>query len=563
MRYSLLLGKTLRGFSQEAESVSLLIRGGFVRDLGGGSMALLPLGAIVIDKIKAIIQEHLRALGGQEVLLPLTSFLSLWEKSGRHQVLEKDLVRFQDHLGRTMVLSPAHEEAVIELLKTSLTSADELPLLVYQFQTRLRSGQKPSHDLAAAGEFVTKDAFSFHKSFSDLNHFFPKMFNAYKKIFEDCRVNVLPSESGLGILGGSRAYEFLMPSYNGDVTAVICTDCGYTANQDVAKGNKTLYTEKPLEMERVSVPGEGDPESLARFLNLPLRSIARISVVMTASGPVLTVVRADHGLSLEKLSQVMKEPATRPALPSELVKWGFVPGFVSPIELPKSLPVVVDNAIADGTNFVMGANQVGVCFKNINFGRDFETPFSGDIAKIGAAESCRYCHSPLKEIPCVELGQIFKWDEYFSRSLGLSYTVSQTKDIFPFMGSYTLVLGRLMAAVAESNRDAKGLLWPIRLSPFTFYLVVLADSPRVKKAAEELESRWGNACLFDDRRESSGNKLADADLLGIPFRISLSRLLLERGQAEIRVRRTQEVKLVAWERIDTEIRSLIGEAHAH
>lgn len=555
MRYTSLLGKTIKDKSPDFQTPgqALLQAGGFVRAQGDGLNSLLPLGRRVMNRLADELRRRMDALGGQEVSLPLVGALEPWRRSGRDRFMGEEMIRFKDRRGEDLVLSPTHEEAMVELVKGTVTSCQELPLLLYQIGSKFRDEGQARGGLLRSREFTMKDAYSFHKSGSDLNNFFPRMHRVYSQIFADWGLPLLVAESGVGVMGGSRAFEFLMPSSSGEVTAIVCTNCGYTADQEIARGRKDVQNDPPLPMEWVPTPDCRTNEQLARFLQKPLRSLTRSLVFEAKSGPVMAVVRADHAVSLDKLAQLLGEPVLR-KLPREAVEnLGLVPGFFSPVEKDPGFRVVVDEAVADSSNLVFGANQEGYSWVNVNFGRDFETPLTGDIAKIGANERCPYCSHPLDERTCLEIGHIFKLEDFYARSLGLEIPDDRGRLITPLMGCYGIGLGRLMAAVAEVNHDDKGLVWPACLAPFTFSLLTLGDSLRVKKAAADLEARWPADCLLDDRHESPGIKFADSDLLGIPLRICLSRMLIEKGLAEFKDRRTGEIRHVPLDQVDDEI----------
>ncbi len=543
MQYSRLFARTQRETPSgiKAECYRLLMKGGFIRPLGQGLFSYLPMGLTVVNKVIAIIREEMVALGGQEVLLPLTNPRELWRRSGRDAIIERDLVRFTDRNGHELVLAPTHEEAAVEALRGSLASYRDLPIFLYQFQTKFRDEERTRCGLVRAREFTMKDAYSFHRSSADLNNFFPRMYGAYMRLFSRCHVPVIAAEAGVGYMGGSKSYEFLMASECGDDTVVVCRHCGYTANRDVAVGVREPHLGAPHEMQEKETPDCDTMDRLAHTLGAPLHHLGKSMVYRTPKGLVMGVVRADYDVSTEKLSAVVKQPVLRLATRDELESAGLVPGYLSPVGLNADLPVVIDTAAADTPNLVFGANRPGSHFVNVNFGRDFDNAAVADIARVKAGNRCYHCGAKLQEELVMEVGNIFKLGDHFTRSLDLHFQEEGGGVGYPYMGAYGIGIGRLVAAIVEANHDKKGILWPPEIAPFRVFLMAIGKSHRLRVLSEELEREFGDTVLYDDRRESISTKFKDADLLGIPFRVVVSTLSLEDGNVEIMERRTGRV----------------------
>ena len=557
MRYSRLLAHTQRVAPHGIRSVShqLLVRGGFIRNLGHGLFSYLPLGHRVLRNIKRIISQEMEDLGGQEVLAPLVNPRELWERSGRVEALQSDLAHFQDRSGKSLVLAATHEEAMVELVRNCLNSYRNLPLMVYQYQLKYRDEEKVRCGLMRTKEFLMKDGYSFHRTFADLNNFFPKMFQAYSRIFKRCGVDVIPAEAGVGYMGGDRSFEFLMESQCGDDTLTICESCGYRANADIAVGYRDIQQQAPRELERVETPDCRTMRRLSRYLERPVQELAKPMVYQLASRLVMVVVRADHAVSTEKLQHVLGESVRGLAARDTLQEIGLVPGYLSPIGLPETavrnsgLEIVVDEVAADSPNLVYGANESGYHYLNGNFGRDYDADLVADVARIPEGSRCVHCGHELAQHRTTELGHIFRLGDFYSRALELHFRGERSEKVYPYMGSYGIGLGRLIAGIVEQNHDDKGVIWPVELAPYSGFLMSIGRAPTVRRLTEALYDDLGDRVLFDDRNESIGTKMKDADLIGIPLRIVVSKQTVQDGTVEVRLRRSQEVRRVPLEQL--------------
>jgi len=558
MKYTQLFGKTLRNVHHgvKSEGFAFLLRGGFVRSNGNGLFSYLPLGNRVVRNIKRLMREEIEAVGGQEVSVPLINPIELWHRSGRDRLVGNDMVRFQDRHGHNMVLAPSHEEAFVDLVRMGLRSYRDLPAFMYQFQLKVRDEERIRNGLIRTKEFLMKDAYSFHRSASDLNNFFPKVFAAYQRIFERCGLDVLPAESGVGYMGGEKAFEFMIPSSIGDDLLVECTQCGYRANKSVAMGLKDFHTDTPLELESIDTPGCTSMEELSHFLGVEKHELAKTMIFKTMSGLVMAVVRGDHEVSKEKLSRFLGEPVLEKADQQDVEQVGFVPGYLSPIDLKGSIPLVVDGTVAKSTNLVVGGNEEGVHLKNANFGRDFESPHVADISMIKPENKCLQCGGSLQEIRALELGNIFKLEDFYSRSMGLYFQEENGKKVYPFMGSYGIGIGRLLGAIAEQLHDKRGILWPSELAPYRFFLMGIGKSDSVRQKVDNIYEKFHADTLLDDRKESPGVKFQDAELLGIPYRIVLSSKRNREDTVEFYNRYTRQSRLVKIEEVEETMKEL-------
>jgi prolyl-tRNA synthetase len=557
MYYTKILGKTLREVPQSIRtpSYALLHRGGFVRQMGQGLYSFLPLGMRVLQNIQRIIAEEMGALGGQEIYVPVVTPADIWRRSGRLNWIA-ELIPFHDRQGRELVLSPTHEEAFVELVRVALSSYREMPLFLYQFQIKFRDEERTKDGLVRTKEIYMHDAYSFHRSYQDLNNFFPKTFTAYKRVFDRCGIETFAGEAGVGYIGGEKSYEFLMPTDSADHAIILCDKCQYCASKEVAVGGKRYLREEEKALSQVHTPGCTTIDELAEFLGVPKERTAKSLVYNTPQGLIMAVVRGDYELGLEKLSGYLKYPAYRPAGDEELAAMGLVPGYLSPIQVDKRVRVVVDDAVARSNNLVFGANQVDYHVLNGNFGRDFDTPDVTDIALTRDEKICLQCGGVLREIQALEVGHIFKLGDYYTRAMNLTYQDERGVSTYPHMGCYGVGLGRLMDAVVRSNHDQRGILWPNSLAPFQAYLMSVGKSLSVKKAAEDLHRELGDRALYDDRSDSPGVKFNDADLIGIPLRIVVGAKHLGEGKVEIKERRSGAIHLVALEQISRAVDDL-------
>lgn len=566
MRYKQLFGKTLREVPQDVHvrSRELLLRAGYVRPLGHGLYSFLPLGFRVVRNICRIIREEMEMLGGQEVALPIVNPYEIWKKSGRTDLLDRDLVRFRDREGRELVLAPTHEEAMVELVRVAVHSYRELPVFLFQFQNKFRDEERTRAGLVRTKEFMMKDAYSFHRNYTDLNNFFPKVFGAYERIFARCGVEIITAESGVGYMAGEKAYEFLMPAQIGDSVVISCPRCGYRANREVAKGNKRKNGDEAASagaIERTPTPECRTIEDVASFLNVEKSRVGKSLVYKLASGFVMAVVRGDYEVSTEKLSRVVRQPVVGLAEESDLVELDLLPGYLSPVGLTGRLPVIVDDIAAASPNLVFGANVAEMHFLNVNLGRDYDCEAVADIAQIRADDTCVQCGAALEEILSIELGNIFKLGDYYSRAMNLTFQEESGEKVFPHMGSYGIGIGRLIASVVEANNDKDGIIWPAELAPYRGYLMGIGKSLSITKQVDEIYAAAANDILLDDRDESAGVKFRDADLLGVPLRIVVSPKHLP--NVEIRERRSGEVRIVPVEAIPDELKRVAAEGIAH
>jgi len=551
MRLSQLFFATLRDDPAEAEMAShrLLVRAGYVRQLGAGIYSLLPLGFRVQQRIEQVIREEIDAIGGQEMEMPVVHPADLWRRSGRYAKIGPEMARFTDRGERDMVLAMTHEEVVAQLVGEIVSSYRQLPLIVYHFQTKFRDEPRARGGLVRVREFVMKDSYSIDADAAGLDHSYDLHHAAYLRIFERLGLEVVVVGSDVGIMGGSGAHEFMVINPHGEDTLVLCDSegCGYAANQQVARvAVRPPPAEEPLPVEEVETPGAETIAALATFLQVPTSRTAKAAFFVTGDGRLVTaIVRGDFEVNETKLGNAVRAVGgLRPATADEIRAAGMEPGYGSPVGAHGTL-VVVDALAAASPNLVAGANRPGVHLRNINVGRDVTPDLSADIAGARDGDPCPDCGASLRLAQGIEVGNIFKLGADFTEALDATFLTEAGERRHPVMGSYGIGLGRAMACIVEAHHDEKGIAWPIEVAPYRLHLVAIGATrdPAVAEAAEGLYARLtdaGVSVLYDDRDESPGVKLTDAELLGMPTIATISPRSLAAGGTEVTDRASGE-----------------------
>lgn len=578
MRMSQLFSQTLREAPADTDVVShqLLLRAGFVRLLAAGIFSYLPLAWRSMSKIENIIRQEIDAIGGQEISMPVVHPAELWQESGRWYQIGSELGRLQDRGGRDMALAMTHEEVVGDLVRKEIRSYRQLPALIYQIQTKFRDEPRPRAGLIRVREFTMKDSYSLDADWEGLDKQYRAHYSAYFRIYSRCGLPVIAVKSDTGMMGGKLAHEFMYLTPIGEDTLLVCDNCGYSANREVARFRKPQNPpEELLPVEKVETPNATTIEALAKFLNIPASKTAK-AVFMVATIPegegeisrfILAIVRGDMEVNEIKLGNAVKAKALRPALEEEILAVGAVPGYGSAIGVKNAL-VVIDDMVASSPNLVAGANEAGYHLLNVNHGRDFQADVIADMVSAREGDACPDCGLPLKTVRGVEVGNIFKLGTRYSDALGCTFQDKDGQSKPVIMGSYGIGVGRLLACVAEQHNDEKGLIWPISVAPYHVHLVLLTD-PTAEEAAESIYDglkREGIEVLYDDRDERAGVKFNDADLIGIPLRLTVSKKSLEKGGIEMKRRDAGEVEIVPLDevvyRVQAELDTLWAELAA-
>lgn len=564
MRYSTHFGGTLREAPAGAAAAShaLLTRAGFIRQLGQGLFSYLPLGHRSITRIENLIREEMNRIGGQEMTMPVVHPAEIWRRSGRYDSVGPEMARFRDRRNSDLVLAMTHEEVVGDLCRTEIRSWRQLPQLVYHIQTKFRDDARPRAGLIRVREFTMKDSYTLDRDEAGLARQYANHYEAYFRIFGRCGLPTVAVGSDVGMMGGSRAHEFMYLTPVGEDTLVLCDECGYAANRQVAEFAKPpAEAEEMLPTERVETPGAATIRALAEFLEVPPSRTAK-AVFLTAGLDggrreelVVAVVRGDLEVNETKLANAVGAAWLRPAEDDAIRAAGAVPGYASPVGMTGGM-VVCDDSVVSSPNLVSGANEEGVHLRNVNAGRDYRQDCTADIAAAGDGDACVRCGKPLRTSRGVEVGNIFQLGTRYGDAAGARFIDEDGKERPIWMGSYGIGSGRLLACVAEHHHDRNGLIWPMSVAPFDAHLIGLsgrseADAAAMRRAEEIygglLES--GLEVLFDDRDERAGVKFSDADLIGIPLRVVVSRRALERGGVELRVRGEKTDEIVSPERL--------------
>ena len=547
MRLSKLFSRTLRDDPSDAETPGhrLLLRAGYVRPLTAGVFSYLPLALRALRKIETIIREEMDAIGGQELSMPVIHPASIWQETKRWYEVDESLTRFQDRAGRELVLAMTHEEVITDLVRREVRSYRQLPLLLYQIQTKWRDEPRPRAGLIRVREFTMKDSYSLDIDEDGLDRQYRAHYQAYFNIFARCGLPVISVKSDVGMMGGKMAHEFIFLTEIGEDTLFICDNCNYRANREVATFTKPeLPAEVPVDLERVSTPGTTTIETLAQFLDVPesrtAKAIFQIATINDGHDDferfVLAIVRGDMDVNETKLINAVRAKALRPATEEEIANIGAVAGYGSPVGVNDDVLIVVDDIIPDLPNLVAGANETGFHLKNVNYGRDYTAQIVADIVSARDGDTCPNCGAELRSVRGVEVGNIFKLGTRYSDALGATFLDQGGKSQPVVMGSYGIGVGRLLACLAEAHHDENGLMLPVSVAPYTVHLVSL---PGVGDEAERVYTALkdsGIETLYDDRDERAGVKFNDADLIGCPIRLTISKRSLEKGSVEFKRR---------------------------
>ena len=537
VRASELFLPTLRDDPADAEAVShkLLVRGGFIRQVSAGLWTFMPLGWRVHRKVEQIIREELDAFGAQEMLMPVLTPAELWEATGRITIPE--LFRLKDRTGRDYILPLTHEETVTFHAR-EIQSYKELPQIWYHFQTKDRDEPRPRGGLLRVREFIMKDGYSFDRDETGLDESFHKHSVAYKRIFERCGIEAVEVAAESGMMGGSGSQDFLAPSGSGENTLVTCENGDYAADLEIAEGRPSQadFPEELSQPEEVETPGQRTIEGVSEFLGVDPRATAKAMPVVADGRVVLALVRGDDRLNEMKLLQALGEDF-RPAEQEEIRQaFGASGGSIGPVGV--KVDVLADEALREG-QYVVGANRDDVHLRGVQAGRDYEPRFV-DLREIREGDACPICGGHLHLQVAIEVGHIFKLETKYSAPLEATFLDEDGTEKPVIMGSYGIGPGRVIAAAVEQSHDEHGIVWPASIAPYDVHVVAL---PGVEQQAEEAARALvevGAEVLLDDRDARAGEKFADADLLGIPLRVTVGKKTAEDGKVDVRSRKTGE-----------------------
>jgi len=548
MRMSRLFTRTTRQPPAEAELVShkLLVRAGYIKQLSAGIFSFLPLGLRSVRKIESIVREEMDRIDGQEILMPVVVAGELWKESGRWDSVGEELLRFKDRNDKDMVLAMTHEEPVTDIARRYLNSYRQLPVMIYHIQTKYRDEARPRGGLIRVREFVMKDGYSFHATTEDLDRYYEVVHRAYERIFHRCGLPVTVVQSDPGMMGGKVAHEFMAVTPGGEDTLVLCSDCDYAANRDVARAGRIESGEAPEELRLESTPGCVTVAQVCDYLSVTPDRLAKVVAYRDAGGTLyMVLVRGDLEVNATMLQNYVGAELAY-AGDDDLEGAGFIPGYMSPVgvEPRPAVRVLVDRSVAAARNLVAGGNREGHHYVNVNFGRDFDGE-PVDVVNVVDGDRCAECGGELRVSRAIEVGNIFKLGTKYSEAMGATFTDEDGALRPMVMGCYGIGIARILAALVEKFSDDAGMNLPISVAPYEVHLVALdwQSNDGVRRTAVEtyhVLRGAGVEVLLDDRDESAGVKFKDADLIGVPIRLTVSPRTQAGGSVEIKLRGEDE-----------------------
>lgn len=551
MRWSQAFIPTLRQDPAEAEAAShrLLVRGGYIRQLMSGSYSLLPLGYKVAAKVTAVIREEMNRIGGQEFLLPVVHPGEIWKRTGRWDDIEGILVKFRDRRGTDLLLAITHEE-IFALLAGELSSYKQLPQLWYHFQTKFRDEPRPKAGLLRVREFTMKDSYSFDIDKTGLDRQFDNHHEAYTRIFRRTGLETIPVEASSGVMGGTESVEFMVPSAAGEDFVARCRSCGYGANVERATSVPSAVEDAPWDgpPERLATPDVRTIAALAAFGDFAAAERQIKTMAFMVGGRLtLVLVRGDHEVMEQKLFDGLGTADLRPAHPDEIREaLGAFPGSLGAVGVT-DLPVIADPALRGRRNMVTGANEDDWHLRGVDIDRDIAVQRWLDVRRVNAGEGCPNCGEPLEVVPAIEVGHIFKLGTKYSEAVGARVLDEEGRERPIVMGSYGIGIGRHLAAIVEEHHDEAGIVWPVAVAPYEAVVTQVGSDQPVVAAAEalyrDLQER-GIDVILDDRDERPGVKFTDAELIGLPFRVTVGPRRLAEGLVEVVRRRDRQVEVV-------------------
>jgi prolyl-tRNA synthetase len=558
MRLAKALVPTLKEVPADAEALShrLMLRAGLVRQLAAGVYVWLPLGHRVLEKIGAILREEMNAIGGQEITMPVLQPAEIWQKTGRWQGIP-EMFKLQDRWGRDMVLGMTHEEVIAWLAAREIRSYRDLPQIWYQIQTKERDEARPRSGVLRTREFAMKDSYTLDPDLTALERSYAAHERAYRRIFDRCGLRYHVVASDTGMMGGLGAHEFMAPSAAGEDEIAMCPACGYAGNVEIARGVPAVPEFPAWTREEVATPNVRTIAEVCALLGIDPRLTIKSLLYVAPSGPVLALVRGDHALHERKLARALGGEEIRPAHPDEVREHLGAPvGSVGPVGA--RVRILADEALREG-RYVVGANREGFHLRGVTPGRDFECRFV-DLHTPVAGEACPQCAQPLAIERVIEIGNIFKLGTQYSQALGAMYLDEAGREQPIVMGSYGIGPARIAAAAIEQLADADGIVWPAAIAPFQVHIVLVSVRDAGQRAAAEsiYAACWkaGLDALLDDRDERPGVKFKDADLLGMPVRVTVGNALAKEGVVEVRERRSRSEQRVAVDRVVQTLGSL-------
>ena len=554
MRYSEMFLPTLREVPSDAEIIShqLMIRAGMIRKLTSGIYTYLPLGYRVIRKLERIIREEMDRAGAQEVFMPTVQPRELWEESGRWNLYGKELLRFKDRNDRDCCLGPTHEEVITDLVRNEIKTYRHLPRNLYQIQTKFRDEIRPRFGVMRCREFGMKDAYSFDADEEGAEINYQKMFDAYTEIFKRCGLEFRAVEADTGSIGGSFSHEFMVMAATGEDSLVFCSNCDYAANLEKAEiaapEIHPVHKEDMLPLEFVHTPNMRTIEEVSSFLRVAPRDIVKTMIYTADGNPVAVLVSGDEEVNEIKVKNYLNCDVLEMATDDVIHEVTGAPrGFAGAVGI--KVKIIADYSLSNMTNFVMGANKEDYHVKNVNIGRDVSVAAFADLRIARETDMCARCGRALKFARGIEVGHVFKLGTKYSKAMKAQDLDKNGKERYMIMGCYGIGVGRTVAAAIEQNHDENGIVWPVPLAPYQVIITpVNVKDDKIKQISVKLYEtlqQGGIEVILDDRDERAGVKFKDADLIGIPLRVTVGQKLLIEGVLEVKIRRTGQVKMLA------------------
>ena len=564
-----LYAPTLREVPSDADVVSqqLMLRAGFMRKTANGLYSFLPLGWRSIKKIEAIVREEMDRASAQEIMMPILQPAEIWKESGRWNAYGAEMMRINDRHDNEFCLGPTHEEMITTLVKNEINSYRQLPVNLYQIQSKFRDERRPRYGLMRSREFIMKDAYSFDVDEAGLEESYKSMYDAYTRIFNRCGLTFRPVEADSGAIGGSGTHEFMAIAEAGEADIVYCTKCDYAANIEIGKPGIMKQEEEALqELSVVDTPNASTIEAVADMLNLPLHKTIKAVVFSIDGKVVLAIVRGDHEVNEVAVQHaVLGSVEPEMATPEELEKVGLTADFISPVGLQQTeeFAIVVDESVMETYNVCGGANKKDAHYVNINPKRDFNVDdiIVAPIRLITKDDVCPKCGGSLEHAKGIEVGQVFKLGTKYSEALQATFLDQNGRPNPMIMGCYGIGVSRTLAAAIEQYHDENGIIWPRSIAPFEAVIVpinakddaLMSTSQTIYTALQEA----GVDVLLDDRKDRAGVKFKDADLIGYPLRITVSKNTLENNEVEIQIRKTGEALPCAIDSVATKVTELL------
>ncbi len=557
---------TVREVPSDAEIIShqLMIRAGLIRKLTSGIYSYLPLGYRVIRKLEQIIREEMNRAGAQEVHLPMVQPAEIWQESGRWTYYGKELLRLRDRHDHEYCLGPTHEEVITGLVRNDVKTYRQLPLNLYQIQTKFRDEVRPRFGVMRCREFGMKDAYSFDVDEEGAEKSYEKMFAAYNNIFRRCGLQFRPVEADSGSIGGKYSHEFMVMADSGEDAMVFCEKCAYAANLEKAEvacpEKKIIFEDDWLPLEDVDTPDVRTIEEVSAFLKVTPQNIVKTLIFNADGKPCAVLIRGDHEVNEVKVKNYLAAAELELASDDMIREVTGAPrGFAGPVNI--KAPILVDYSVIDMVNFVTGGNRQDGHLKNVNVGRDFKVEAFTDLRIVNAGDPCPRCGQPIKTARGIEVGHVFKLGTKYSKAMKAVYLGKDGQEKIMIMGCYGIGIGRTVAAGIEQNHDDNGIIWPMPLAPYQVIITpVNINEITIRETAEYLYNAMiteGVEVLYDDRDERAGVKFKDADLIGIPLRVTVGHKNLQDGNVELKIRKTGANELCPLQDIVGRVREII------